>query len=242
MAVRREKILSELDVLRAAYPDAGALHVGTPYHVIVMVVLSARTRDEQILRLAPAFFARFPTVQSLAHAELSDIVAHVKTVGMYQQKAKHLHALAQKILDEFGGEIPKTLDELVRLPGVGRKTASVVLAACFGVPAIAVDTHVHRVANRLGWVKTKTPAATERALLSVIPPRAHHVVNEVFVPFGRTVCTPNPRCFLCPFRDECPFQQKNMLAPKDVERILERISRSVQGIRDLKAALARAIA
>lgn len=220
--------------LSLLYPDPGALHVGTPYHMLVMVALSARTRDEQILKLAPGFFQSFPTANDLASADISSITKAISTIGMYRQKAKNLKAMAQMIVKDFGGEVPSTMEELVRLPGVGRKTASVILVAAFDVPAIAVDTHVHRVVNRLGWVKTKTVEATERALLRIIPKSMQPIVNRVFVPFGRSICIAKPRCWACPLVNECTFAQKNLIAPKNHGKILDAIHLTREGIRNLK--------
>ena len=229
-----EKTLQKLATL---YPNPGALHVGSPYHMVVMVALSARTRDEQILKLAPKFFVRFPTVQSLASASIPEIVDHINTIGMYKQKAKHLSAMAKMVVGEFGGVVPQTMDELVRLPGVGRKTASVLLAALFDTPAIAVDTHVFRVVNRLGWVKATTVEAMERALLKLVPKSMHHIVNQVFVPFGRTICVASPRCWACPIRDECPFGNKNLTIPENAASILKGIEETHKNIQSLKRAL-----
>ncbi len=228
------KTLQHLSVL---YPETGALHAGTSYHMIVMVALSARTRDEQILKLAPGFFTAFPTVQSLAAASIQDITDRINTIGLYKQKAKNLKAMVQMIVDDFDGKVPRTMDELVRLPGVGRKTASVILVAAFDVPAIAVDTHVHRVVNRLGWVKTKTVEATEQALLRILPESMYAIVNRVFVPFGRTICIAKPRCWTCPLVNECTLAQKNLTPPANAEKILGTIRAMREGIRVLKEEL-----
>jgi endonuclease III len=226
-----------LQTLSRLYPHDGALHVGMPYHMVVMVALSARTRDEQILKLAPRFFNAFPTVQSLAAASIADIVDRIDTIGMYKQKAQNLSRMARAIVDEFGGEVPTTMENLVRLPGVGRKTASVLLAATFDTPAIAVDTHVYRVVNRLGWVKTRTVEATERALLKMVPESMQHIVNRVFVPFGRTICVATPRCWACPLVNECAFAKKNLVPPPNAPSILAAIQKSHEGIRTLKERL-----
>ncbi len=231
------QITKTLAHLAKLYPHNGALHVGTPYHMVVMVALSARTRDEQILKLAPKFFEAFPTVQALAGASILEIVARINTIGMYKQKAKNLSRMAHVVIDEFGGEVPSTMESLVRLPGVGRKTASVLLATTFDTPAIAVDTHVFRVVNRLGWVKTKTVEATERALLKIVPKSMHHIVNRVFVPFGRTVCTATPRCWACPLVNECAFTKKNLTPPPNASVILAAIEKTHEGIRILKNTL-----
>ena len=149
--------------------------------------------------------------------------------------------MAQMIVSEFGGEVPQRLEKLVRLPGVGRKTASVILVAAFDTPAIAVDTHVHRVVNRLGWVKTKTVEATEQALLRLLPESMYSIVNRVFVPFGRTICIAKPRCWACPLVNECAFAQKNLIPPSNREKVLSAIQSMRDGIRILKDALHAAL-
>lgn len=234
-------ILSTLRHLSSLYPDLGALHVGTPYHMVVMVALSARTRDEQILKLAPGFFRKFPTVTDLAAADIGSITNAINTIGMFRQKARNLSKMARLVVEEFDGEVPRTMEGLVRLPGVGRKTASVILVAAFDTPAIAVDTHVHRVVNRLGWVKTKTVEATERALLKIIPKSMQPIVNRVFVPFGRTICIAKPRCWACPLVNECAFAQKNLIPPTNREKVLNTIQSMRDGIRHLKDALHAAL-
>ncbi len=229
--------IKTLTKLSALYPDSGALHVGTPYHMVVMVALSARTRDEQILKLAPTFFAAFPTVQALAAASIPQSTAKINTIGMYKHKARNLSRMARMIVGEFGGEVPTTMEHLVRLPGVGRKTASVLLAAIFNTPAIAVDTHVFRVVNRLGWVKARTVEATERALLKIVPKSMQHIVNRVFVPFGRTICVATPRCWACPLVNECEFAKKNLVPPPNAPGVLAGIKKTHEGIQALKNSL-----
>ncbi len=189
-------IVATIKKLRPLFAHhGGSLEIGSPYHMLVLVILSARTRDEQVLKLAPAFFKAFPTVERLAKADLAAIMAKVNTVGMYKQKAKNLSAMAGRVVANFGGKIPSTIDELTTLAGVGRKTASVILAAIFDTPAIAVDTHVFRVVQRLGWAKANTPEALEKKMLKIVPQELQADCNRIFVPFGRAVCTPTPRCW-----------------------------------------------
>ena len=195
------------------------------YHTLVAVILSARTRDEQVLKLLPAFFKAFPNPEALASATEVQVRSKINTIGMYKQKAKNIRAMAKRVVEEYNGKIPGTMEDLITLPGVGRKTASVVLVAVFGEPAIAVDTHVHRVTNRLGWVKTSTPEKTEAALLKIIPKKLMRIVNRVFVKHGRYVCISKPRCWACPLTDVCEFKNKNLERPKNVDEILQDIER-----------------
>lgn len=219
-------ISTTLKILKRHFPNPGAMELGTPYRTLLGVILSARTRDEQVLKLLPGFFKAFPTVQTLAKASEGDIRSKIDTIGMYKQKAKNVKKMAESVVTEFGGEVPSTMEELTSLAGVGRKTASVVLATCFDTPAIAVDTHVHRVTNRLGWVTTKTPEKTEQALLALIPKKYQRPVNQVFVKLGRYICLPGkPRCWACPIADQCTFTKKNLVPPKEAEAIIADIER-----------------
>lgn len=154
---RDGKIIKTLARLKKHWRNPGAMEIGSPYQNLVAVMLSARTRDEQVLKLLPGFWKAFPSPEELSVATTKQIESKINTIGMYRQKAKNLKKMAGQVVQRFGGNIPSTIDELVHLAGVGRKTASVVLVASFNTPAIAVDTHVHRVTNRLGWVKTNAP-------------------------------------------------------------------------------------
>lgn len=219
-----QQIENVLRVLLKEFPNPGAMDIGNPYQTLVGVILSARTRDEQVLKLMPGLFKAYPTPEKLAKASVADIQKKINTIGMYRQKAKNLKSMATDLVEKFDGEVPKTMEELTSLAGVGRKTASVVLVASFKQPAIAVDTHVHRVTNRLGWVKTNTTEKTEKALLKIIPPKIMWIVNRVFVKFGRYVCIPGkPRCWMCPIQKDCAFTGKNLEAPKNAEAIREDI-------------------
>jgi endonuclease-3 len=226
LASKGSDVRRVLRVLASEFPNSGAMEVGDPYRTLVAVILSARTRDEQVLKLLPKFFKRFPNVKSLACATPTDISPFVNSIGMYRQKARNIQAMAKVVMERFGGRIPDTMDDLVTLKGVGRKTASVALVACFDRPAIAVDTHVHRVTHRLGWVKTKTPQKTEEALLALVPKNLHRMVNRVFVKFGRYVCIPGrPRCWMCPVRDHCVYSKKNLTAPRDADQVRDDLNR-----------------
>ena len=221
----REGIIKVLKILKKRWPNPGAMELGNSYQNLVAVMLSARTRDEQVLKLLPRFFKVFPTSDKLAAATTKHIESKINTIGMYRQKARNLKKMATDVVEKFGGKIPHTMDELVSLAGVGRKTASVVLVASFDTPAIAVDTHVHRLTNRLGWVKTKTPQKTEEALLKMIPDIMKHTVNQVFVKHGRYICIRKPRCWACPVRDLCAYQNKNFETPKNAQEILDDMKR-----------------
>ncbi|MDG1949550.1 MAG: endonuclease III [bacterium] len=224
-SIQTKQLIDTLRLLKKRWKNPGAMEIGNPYQNLVGVLLSARTRDEQVLKLMPGFFSAFPTVHGLSIATEKEIESKINTIGMFRQKAKNLKKMAQRVVEVYGGEIPQTMDDLVSLAGVGRKTASVVLVASFDTPAIAVDTHVHRVTNRLGWVKTSTPEKTEQALLLMVPDKWKRTVNQVFVKHGRYVCIRQPRCWACPVRDVCALKQKNLEAPKNAQAILDDMER-----------------
>jgi len=160
-----------------------------PYKTLVSTVLSSRTKDETTHLAAKRLFKRAPDMKKLGQLEQLEIRKIIYPVGFYRIKANHLKKLARMILKDFGGKIPDTRDELLKLPGVGRKTANLVLNRAYGVPAIAVDTHVHKISNLLGWVKTKTPEKTEKELLKILPKKYWIEINRLFVGVGRQFTT-----------------------------------------------------
>lgn len=195
--------------LRRAFPGKGAVELDRPEDVLLATVLSARTRDEQVLKVYPKLRTRFPTLASLAKAKPAEIADAIKEIGLFRAKARSMQGIAQALLREHAGKVPRTMEALVALPGVGRKTANCVLCYAFRVPAIAVDTHVQRIANRLGWVRTKRPEDTERALMRLVPKDLWLHVNRVFVQFGRATCLPGrPRCYACPVARLCAYPKK----------------------------------
>jgi len=156
-----------------------------PYKTLISTLLSSRTRDEVTLEASKRLFNKAPNIHKLSQLEQLDISDMIYPVGFYKTKARHLKDLARTVLANYYGKIPKTGEELTKLPGVGRKTANLVLNRAFGIPAIAVDTHVHRISNLLGWVKTKTPEQTEKALVKTIPKKYWPDINRLFVSIGR---------------------------------------------------------
>lgn len=195
-----------IDYFSKAMPLAETeLHYGSPFQLLVAVVLSAQCTDKRVNMVTPALFDRFPTCDAMADADVEDILEYIKSVSYPNNKAKHLKGLAMMLRDEFGGEVPYELDDLVRLPGVGRKTANVVLSVVFNKAAMAVDTHVFRVSDRIGLTTgCKTPLATEKELVKNIPaaliPKAHHWL----ILHGRYVCTAKlPKCAGCGVKSFC---------------------------------------
>ncbi len=194
-----------LAVLAETYPDARcALDYRNPYELLVAAILSAQSTDRLVNRITPALFARFPDPASLAAADPAEVERYIARCGLHRTKARNLVAACRLLVAEHGGEVPRSREALERLPGVGRKTANVVLSNAFGVPAIAVDTHVFRVANRLGLAQARTPLETERQLMRRIPRRLWSAAHHWLIHHGRRVCRArNPLCHLCPLRDLC---------------------------------------
>jgi endonuclease III len=156
-----------------------------PYKTLISTLLSSRTRDEITLNASKKLFKKAPNIRTLSDLDTKTLSSLIYPVGFYNTKAKNLKALAKMVLENFNGKIPKTREELIKLPGVGRKTANLVLNRAFNIPAIAVDTHVHRISNLLGWVKTKTPQETEKILTKILPKNLWPEVNKLFVSVGR---------------------------------------------------------
>jgi endonuclease III len=176
----------------------------TPFYILISTVLSARNRDDQTIKAVRKLFAKFKTPKEISGAPLKELEPLLKQAGFYRTKARRVKELSQMLLDEFDGKVPDHYEDLLRLPGVGRKTAGCVLVYAFRKPAIPVDTHVHRISNRLGWVKTKTPEKTEEALLKIVPRKYWILVNEVLVIHGQTICLPiTPKCSICPVARYC---------------------------------------
>ncbi|MHB8351169.1 MAG: endonuclease III domain-containing protein [Thermoplasmata archaeon] len=180
-------------------------HAVDPFQVLIGTILSQRTRDANTDRAAEALFARYPDAATLAQAPLRELERLLRPVGFYRTKARNIRACARRLLAERNGRVPETLEELTALPGVGPKTANCVLVFGFGTPGVPVDTHVHRIANRLGAVRTRTPEATEAALRGTLPRAYWNPLNPLLVQHGQNLCRPrNPLCLRCPIRELCP--------------------------------------
>lgn len=202
-------IRAVIEILKREFPGKGAVELERAEDVLLATVLSARTRDEQVLKAYPKLRERFPTLATLKTAGVAEIAEAIKEIGLFRAKAKSVKGIAEALISEHGGKVPATMEALIALPGVGRKTANCVLCYAFKKPAIAVDTHVHRIANRLGWVREQNPLKTELALMRLIPKDLWLHVNRVFVQFGRAVCIPGrPRCWKCPVSRQCRFSRK----------------------------------
>ena len=179
-----------------------------PFKVLIGTILSQRTKDENTSRACENLFSVYRTPKDLAKASVKEIERLIKPSGFYKVKAKRIKEVSKIILEKYGGKVPDNLKNLLSLPGVGRKTANCVLVYGFGKYAIPVDVHVHRVSNRLGLVKTKSPEETEKNLMKKIPKKHWKKINHVFVEFGKNVCSAKPKCKKCPLF-ECPNRKKH---------------------------------
>jgi endonuclease-3 len=199
-----------LNRLKKRYPDIGtALDYQDPWQLLVATVLSAQTTDENVNRVTPVLFDRWPTPEDLVEADPEAVEAVVFSTGFYRQKTKSIISLAGDLVERFDGRVPEHLEEMVKLRGVGRKTASVVLAEAWGRPAIAVDTHVKRVARRLGLTDETDPVKIEFDLRALYPEREWAGISMRVIQFGRDVCDARkPRCWECPLADRCPYPDK----------------------------------
>lgn len=202
--------------LAARYPKAGTvLEYQNPWQLLVVTVLSAQTTDENVNRVAPALFRRYPEASDLADADPEEVEKLVYSTGFYRQKARAIRELSQDLVDRYDGEVPPDLDQLVKLRGVGRKTASVVLAEVWNLPAIAVDTHVNRVARRLGLTSQTEPIKIETDLKALYPEELWSGISMRFIQFGRDVCdAQRPRCGACELFDVCRWPEREAHASR----------------------------
>jgi endonuclease-3 len=179
---------------------------GNPFSILIGTILSARTKDENTARVVKKLFAEYKTAKDLAGAKIKDIEKIIRSIGFYHVKARRIIDVARIIESQYKGVVPDDLDQLVMLPGVGRKTANCVLVYAFEKPAIPVDIHVHRISNRLGLVETKTPEETEFELMKKIPKKYWLRVNDTFVMYGQNICKPiSPMCSVCKIKKLCRY-------------------------------------
>ncbi|MBN2414818.1 endonuclease III [bacterium] len=175
-----------------------------PFRVLITTILSLRTKDETTTDAARRLFARAAAPDAILSIPREELSSIIYPVGFYKQKAKSIHAVCRILIDEHGGTVPANLDTLLTFPGVGRKTANLVLTLGFGIDAICVDTHVHRISNRFGYVRTKTPEETEFALRDILPREWWIPINDILVAFGQSLCRPvSPWCSRCPVERYC---------------------------------------
>jgi endonuclease III len=220
-----------LDKLAAQYPDADTeLHYRNAYQLLVATILSAQSTDQRVNMVTPALFERYPDARALARAEPEELEPQIVSTGFFRAKSRSLVGMARALVERHAGEVPPRMEDLVELPGVGRKTANVVLGHALGVPGLPVDRHVLRVANRIGIAKSEDPDVVEQQLSAAVPRASWTRTSDTLILHGRRICRPRPLCDRCVVRGDCFFYRAGM-----ADRI--RGARPARGAR--KAARAR---
>lgn len=208
---RKERYQFIIDYFSRHYPEAETeLNYKDPFQLLVAVILSAQCTDKRVNQVTPTLFERFPNVEQLSKAKIEDIFTMIRSISYPNNKAKHLWGMANKLVEQFDGKVPMTVEELITLPGVGRKTANVVTSVIDSQPNMAVDTHVFRVSSRIGLTYlAKTPAAAEKQLISHLPKEIVHKAHHWLILHGRYVCTARkPQCSACGVKPVCKFSKR----------------------------------
>ncbi|MFB5621991.1 MAG: endonuclease III domain-containing protein [Candidatus Nitrosomaritimum yanchengensis] len=212
--MRMEKILrGMIDTMNSVKPprmtalrELHEAETGGPFSILIGTILSARTKDENTTKVVKVLFSKYKNAKELANSKVKDVEKIIKSIGFYHVKSKRIIEVAKIIDSKYSGKVPDNLDELIELPGVGRKTANCVLVYAFEKPAIPVDIHVHRISNRLGLVETKVPEETEQELMKKIPKKYWIEINDTFVMYGQNICKPiSPMCDVCKIKKSCKF-------------------------------------
>jgi len=191
------------------YPSATcALHHGNPWELLVATILSAQCTDERVNQVTPALFRRYPDARALAQATTTELEPQIQSTGFFRAKSRSLVGMATAVVEHYAGEIPRTMEDLVKLPGVGRKTANVVLGHALGVPGLPVDRHVLRVSNRIGIARSDDPVVVEQQLCAAVPPADWTRTSDTLILHGRRICKPRPLCDRCAVRDECDYYRQ----------------------------------
>lgn len=203
---KKEKVIKAVESLERLYPDAiCSLNYSDAFQLLIATRLSAQCTDARVNMVTPALFARFPDAKSMAIAPIEDVEELIKTCGLYKTKAHDLVGIGKMIVSDFGGVVPDTIEQLIKLPGVGRKTANLVCGDVYGKPAIVTDTHFIRLCNRLGFVNTTDPLKAENAMRKLLPPEKSNDFCHRSVLFGRDICTARKTyCQRCPMAGFCP--------------------------------------
>ncbi len=203
----RKEAIKVLNKLSEAYPDARcALNYGTPFQLLVATMLSAQSTDKTVNRVTESLFRDFPAVEDFLQLSQQELEDRIREIGLYRNKAANILAMCRQLITRFSGEVPGNLDDLVSLPGVGRKTANVVLSNAFNVPALAVDTHVFRVSNRIGLAASDNVLQTEQQLMEIIPREMWSLAHHWLIWHGRRVCgAKKPNCGTCTLKQDCKY-------------------------------------
>lgn len=203
-----------LRTLQRQHPDANTeLEFKNPYQLLVATILSAQSTDAGVNRVTPGLFQRYPDARALARAASEDLEPQIRATGFFRSKTRSLLGMAAALVEKHGGEVPKTMDALVELPGVGRKTANVVLGHALGVPGLPVDRHVLRVSNRVGIASSDDPVAVEEQLTKALPTDEWTLDSDTLILHGRRICKPKPLCDRCSVRVECEYYRRMMGEP-----------------------------
>ena len=218
--MKTKAIVSRIvDALERHYPDADTeLAHRNAFELLVATILSAQSTDARVNIVTPALFTKYPDARSLAAAKTAELEQLILSTGFFRQKAKSLVGMANQLVDEYGGKVPADMDALVKLPGVGRKTANVVLGHALGVPGLPVDRHVLRVANRLGMAHGDDPVSVEAQLCDVVPKARWTKASDCLILHGRRICKPKPACQICNARPECDFYRTGAVAKPATRR------------------------
>lgn len=206
---KKERVIKAVKALEKLYPDAiCSLNYTDAFQLLIATRLSAQCTDARVNMVTPKLFKKYPDALSMSKANITDVENLIKTCGLYKTKARDLVGIGQMIINDFGGEVPDTIEQLTKLPGVGRKTANLVCGDIYGKPAVVTDTHFIRLCNRLGFVKTTNPLQVENAMRKLLPPEKSNDFCHRSVLFGRDICTAR-KCFClrCPMSDFCPSKQ-----------------------------------
>ncbi len=206
---KKDRALAAIDALKTLYPDAiCSLHADNPLQLLIATRLSAQCTDARVNLVTPALFARYPTLDDLADASPDEVGEYIRSCGLYKTKAKDIVAMCAMLRDQYDGVIPDTVEELTKLPGVGRKTANLVCGDVYGKPAVVADTHCIRITNRLGLSQGKDPYKVEMQLRAVLPPEESNDFCHRLVLFGRDICSArSPKCDACPLLSVCPHKE-----------------------------------
>lgn len=203
--MEKKHIIRALKILNLKYPNLPIHKINTsPFRTLITTLLSQRARDDQVIPVAKKLFKHANSPFAMLQIPTYKLQKFIKSAGKYRQNSKRIKQICKILVSKYNGKVPDSEEELLLLPGVGRKTANIVLVRAFGKDTIAVDTHVHRIANRLGWIKTKEPEETEKALQKIVPKKYWRSVNRIFVRHGQTICTPqSPFCSKCLIHKFC---------------------------------------
>lgn len=212
------KVRRVVDKLSSQHPGAWTeLAFDNPYQLLIATVLSAQSSDVRVNGVTPALFKRYPDARALSRATTDELEPQIQPTGFFRAKSRTLAALSAALVKEHGGDVPKTMEELTALPGVGRKTANVVLGHAFGVPGLPVDLHVLRVGNRIGIAKSEDPVVVEAQLTGALPPKKWVLASDVIILHGRRICRPKPLCDQCAVRNDCDYYKA--LGPKQIKQV-----------------------